>query len=312
MKESVLITGGAGFIGSNIAEKLLEEKYNIIIVDNLSTGKKENIEKLDLVFINGDIMDSKSLNDIFTNYKIDYVIHLAAQVSVNNSMKLPQFDAEQNIIGTLNVLEAAVKYQVKKILFASSAAVYGNPEYLPIDEHHQVNPLSFYGLSKYTAEKYIKLYSEMYGLEYIIFRYANVYGMRQDQMGEAGVIAIFCKNALENMAIEVHGDGKQTRDFIFVKDIAEANFRAIKSNIKNEIINIGTGEKNSIIDLYQILEEVLDKDIECTKTSERKGDIRDSYLSVSKSEKLLGFKASYQLEEGIREYLEHCMLGGKK
>lgn len=308
MKENVLITGGAGFIGSHIAELIADEsRYNVIIVDNLSTGKRENIKKVNAKFIEADIIDIVQLEQIFEKNNIDYIIHQAAQVSVSFSVNNPFFDAEENILGTINLLECALKYKIKKFIFASSAAVYGTPKYLPIDEHHGIAPISFYGLSKHTAEKYIEMYNKLYGLKYIIFRYANVYGDRQDSKGEAGVVSIFCEKSFKSEELNIHGDGKQTRDFVYVKDIAKANLMALYKNVENEIINVGTNERNSVLDLINNIEEVLNKDIKSIHTEERKGDIKDSYLDINKIKKLFDWEPEYQLNEGLREYLEHLI-----
>jgi len=305
MKENILITGGAGFIGSHTAELISDEgRYNLIIVDNLSTGKKENIKKINAKFIEADILDTEKLDKIFFENNISYIIHQAAQVSVNYSIKNPIFDAEENILGTINLLECALKYKIKKFIFASSAAVYGVPKYLPIDEHHEVNPISFYGMSKHTAEEYIKLYSKLYDLKYIILRYSNVYGSRQDCNGEAGVTAIFCSKAVKDEEdFVIHGDGKQTRDFIYVKDVAKANYYALTKNIENEIINIGTGEKTSIIDLFKQICEILNKDLNYKNTEERTGDIRESYFEIKKMNRLFEWEPEYEFEEGLNEYL---------
>ncbi|MBW5397738.1 NAD-dependent epimerase/dehydratase family protein, partial [Brachyspira pilosicoli] len=211
----ILITGGAGFIGSHIADILIQNNYKVIIADNLSTGKKENINNKAL-FYNIDIKNYNDLEAIFNNNKIEYIIHLAAQVSVPNSIRNPINDANENIIATLNIIELSKKYNIKKIIASSSAAVYGIPKKLPIDELHNTVPISYYGLSKLTMEKYLILSN----LNYIICRFSNVYGPRQTPHGEAGVISIFMDNAINNKDLNIFGNGKQTRDFIYVEDIA--------------------------------------------------------------------------------------------
>ncbi|SDJ26614.1 NAD-dependent epimerase/dehydratase family protein [Salimicrobium halophilum] len=291
----VLITGGAGFIGSHIAEELLEAGYEVVIVDLLITGKKTNIP-LGARFYKRDIREK--LDDIFQKEQPDYVIHQAAQVSVGASMKEPVYDSRTNVVGTVNLLQACVTYKVKKFVFASSAAVYGNPEYLPIDENHSVSPLSFYGLSKWTAEMYIRRFSDIYGLSYTILRYANVYGMRQDTQGEAGVIAIFTDELLHGRSPVVFGDGGQTRDFIFVKDVARANRLALEAG-DGETINVGSGSRVSLIELIRLLENTMAQPVIPVFEEEREGDIRESVLANQKAADLLGWQQRYSLAEGI-------------
>ncbi len=312
MKENVLVTGGAGFIGSHVVEKLIEsKKYNVIVIDNLSSGKLENIKNLDIKFIKCDICDNDALEQVFSQEKIDYIIHKAAQVSVSYSMKDSEFDARQNIIGTINLLDKSRKYDIKKFIFASSAAVYGIPEYLPLDEKHKTSPISFYGLSKQSAEEYIKMYNKTYGLNYIIFRYANVYGERQDANGEAGVISIFSDKIQNGEKLAIHGDGEQTRDFIYVKDIAAANLRAVEADCINEVINIGTGESTSINDLYSIFCDIFEKKIEYALGETRDGDIKHSYLKVSKAKELLKWNSVYKIESGLKKYIQSLPINKK-
>ncbi len=291
-KETVLITGGAGFIGSNIAKYFISQNdYNIIIIDNLSTGSFDNISNLNLKFIECDILSKIKLEEIFSLNNIDYVIHQAAQSSVDKSLEDPSFNGEENIIGTINLLKLSVKYKIKKFIFASSASVYGIPQYLPIDEEHPLNPVSFYGISKQSAENYIKLFNKLYSLNFIILRYSNVYG-NKDFAGEneTNVISIFYKNLLNNNEIIIYGDGLQTRDFVFVKDIAIANYLSLKSNIKNEIFNVGSGEKTSVIEIYKILSNLLNKNISINYKNNKIGDINHSYFNINKIKRLLNWE----------------------
>lgn len=221
----ILVTGGAGFIGSHIVDELINNSYNVIVADNLSTGRMENINN-SAIFYNIDIKDKTRLETLFINNKIKYIIHLAAQASVGYSMKYPICDANENIISSLNLIELAKKYNIKKLIVSSTAAVYGEPQYLPIDENHNANPSSYYGLSKLTMEKYI----ELSNIDYIIFRFSNVYGPRQIPEGEAGVVSIFMDYFINNNEINIFGDGNQTRDFIYVKDIAKILFLCIKND----------------------------------------------------------------------------------
>jgi len=294
----VLLTGGAGFIGSHIAEALLEGNYKVIIVDNLITGNKENISK-GVKFYNRDICHS--LDDIFVKEQPDYVIHQAAQVSVRMSMESPLDDANTNIHGTINLLDACVKYKVKKFIFASTAAVYGNPLYLPINEAHPTQPISFYGLSKYTSELYIKLYSKLYNLPYTILRYANVYGMRQNSNGEAGVIAIFSERITNGQMPYIHGDGNQTRDFVFVKDVARANVAAINKGT-NDIVNISTKKQTSLLSIVSEFEKNKTcNSIQPVFLNSNKSDISHSLLSNEKARNLLNWEPIHSISMGLKE-----------
>lgn len=295
MNMKALVTGGAGFIGSHIVEELLSQKHEVVVIDNLVTGKQENIPS-DAKFYNADVRSD--IDSIFTIEKPDIVIHQAAQVSVSYSMSHPGYDAEENIKATINLLEACVKHQVNKFIFASSAAVYGTPSYLSIDEDHPVAPLSFYGLSKRNAEAYIEMFSHAFGLNYTILRYANVYGMRQDTNGEAGVVALFIDQVLKGEDLSVFGDGKQTRDFVFVKDVAKANVAACHFGDR-EIINISHHSQTSVLDIIKQLSLSIRKEISPVFLNERPGDIRDSLLSNQKARQLLRWEPEYDFSEGL-------------
>lgn len=274
----ILVTGGAGFIGSHIVDELINNSYNVIVADNLSTGRMENINN-SAIFYNIDIKDKTRLETLFVNNKIKYIIHLAAQASVGYSMKYPICDANENIISSLNLIELAKKYNIKKLIVSSTAAVYGEPQYLPIDENHNANPSSYYGLSKLTMEKYI----ELSNIDYIIFRFSNVYGPRQIPEGEAGVVSIFMDYFINNNEINIFGDGNQTRDFIYVKDIAKILFLCIKNdNMTKEIINISSNVSISINELYEKLKHITKKDLKVNYLEERRGDIKHSLLNNSK------------------------------
>ncbi|SNX52904.1 SDR family oxidoreductase [Thermoanaerobacterium sp. RBIITD] len=299
---NILVTGGAGFIGSNIVDFLIDNGYDVVVVDNMSTGKKENINKR-ARFYNVDITDS-NLYKVFENEKIDVVIHHAAQIDIQKSIKDPVFDAKVNILGTINLLECCRKYGVKKIIYASSAAVYGNPEYLGVDEKHRVYPISYYGISKHTPEHYFEVYNELYGLKYTVLRYANVYGIRQDPKGEGGVISIFIDKMLKGERPVIFGDGEQTRDFIFVKDVAKANLLALKKG-DNEIINISTNKAITINELVDIMNEIMGTYLKPIYTNSRKGDIVHSYLDNKKALEVLGWEPEYQLEQGLKETIEY-------
>lgn len=295
----ILVTGGAGFIGSHIVDELINNSYNVIVADNLSTGRMENINN-SAIFYNIDIKDKTRLETLFVNNKIKYIIHLAAQASVGYSMKYPICDANENIISSLNLIELAKKYNIKKLIVSSTAAIYGEPQYLPIDENHNANPSSYYGLSKLTMEKYI----ELSNIDYIIFRFSNVYGPRQIPEGEAGVVSIFMDYFINNNEINIFGDGNQTRDFIYVKDIAKILFLCIKNdNITKEIINISSNVSISINELYEKLKHITKKDLKVNYLEERRGDIKHSLLNNSKLLNYIDIKLT-NINAGLEKTIE--------
>ena len=301
----VLVTGGAGFIGSHIVEQLLQEGYQVVVVDNLSTGKKSFLPK-DISFYSMDIQ-SLDLNQVFKKEKPEIVIHTAAQIDVNSSIKNPQNDASINILGTINLLNCCHEYKVRKIIYSSSCAVYGVPEDCSIKESFSISPLSFYGISKFVVELYMKVYHSLYDLNYTILRYANVYGPKQSTSGEGGVVSIFCKKILKKELPIIYGTGEQTRDFVFVKDVAEANIKAITKG-KNQIINIGCNEKTSIKELYQLILS-LNPSLSITQPPithpTRQGDILHSRLDNTKAKQILKWEPNYTLREGLEDTLNY-------
>lgn len=303
----VLVTGGAGFIASHIVDKLIEEGYEVAVVDNLSHGQEKNIN-YKARFYKCNIRNLDNLRLIFKLEKPEVIIHHAAQIDVETSIKSTPFDAKNNVIGTINVLECCKEYNTKKIIYSSSAAVYGNPKYLPVDEKHPAEPVSFYGISKYAAEYYIKIYSEIYGLKYAILRYSNVYGPRQDSKGESGVISIFLNKFLNGETPVIYGNGEQTRDFIYVKDIVCANLAALK-NGDNEIFNISRNEPITINGLIDVLYKVFNKKIPPEYAPKRKGDIWNSYLDNSYAVSKLHWEPKYCLYDGIKETMEWSIGG---
>lgn len=295
----VLVTGGAGFIGSHIVDKLLESSYQVIIVDNLSTGREENLNQ-SAKFYKSDLRSRQDLQDIFALERPDYVVHHAAQIDVQASLSNPVFDAETNIVGTINLLTCCADYQVRKITYASSAAVYGNPQYLPVDEQHSIQPMSYYGISKHVPEHYIRVFAKLHGFGYTILRYANVYGERQDPKGEAGVISIFIDKLLENVAPFIYGAGEQTRDFIYVKDVAAANLAALDCQ-ENEVFNVSTNTETSVNELFSLLSNLLGKEIGPVYKDPRPGDIENSYLDNEKIRRVLGWRPQYDLFSGLEQ-----------
>lgn len=300
----ILVTGGAGFIGSNIVDKLIEMGYNTVIMDNLSTGEEENVNP-EAKFYQVDIT-SPEVKDIFKKEKITHIIHHAAQIDVQGSIKDPLFDIKNNIIGTVNLLECSVKYDVQKIIYASSAAVYGEPDYLPVDEEHPVKAMSPYGISKHTPEHYIKMYRDLYNIDYTILRYANAYGPRQDAKGEGGVISIFIDKMLAGEEPVIYGDGEQTRDFVYVADIVKANIKSLSAG-SEKIINISCNTQASVNDIYRKINDILGTNIRVVYQEERKGDIRDSYLDNSKAKKYLNWQPSFSLREGLKNTVDYYL-----
>lgn len=249
----VLVTGGAGFIGSHVVDAMLASGHEVIVVDDLSHGHRENIPAgIRLIVLD---IRSPDLAAVFEQMHPEVVCHHAAQVSVSRSVADPVEDATLNVVGTVNVLEQAVKHNVRKVIYISSAAIYGNPQYQPCDEMHPIAPLSPYGLTKRIGEDYVQLFHKLYGLQYTIFRYANVYGPRQDTEGEAGVVALFTRRMLDGEATIIHGDGNQTRDFIYVGDIARANVVAL-THADGAIINLGTGAACNVNNLWRNLKKI--------------------------------------------------------
>lgn len=295
----VLITGGAGFIGSNAADGLLEKNYRVVIVDDLSNGKKENIPK-EAVFYRCDIR-TKKIYDILKAERPDIVIHNAAQLSVRISVENPLVDADINIMGGLNVINACNACKVKKLIFASSGGtVYGEQKYFPADEKHPTNPVSPYGVAKLATENYLYYFYKTYGFKYISLRYGNIYGPRQDPYGEAGVVAIFSRKILSDENPVINGDGLQTRDYVYVKDAVKANIKAIESDYVGSL-NIGTAGEASVVELFKILKKISGKDyIEEVHGPPKEGEQRRSRLSYRRAKEAIGWQPRVPLEEGLR------------
>lgn len=303
-----LITGGAGFIGSNIAEALINMGYKVRILDNFSTGRQENIEDLPIEkyeLINGDI---RSLDTCLAACEgVDFVLHQAAWGSVPKSIEYPLLYEVINIKGTLNMMEAALQKGVKRFVYASSSSVYGDSENLPKKEGQEGNLLSPYALTKRVNEEYGKLYTKLYGLETVGLRYFNVFGKHQDPNGSyAAVIPKFIKLLLENQSPLINGDGKQSRDFTYIENVIEANLKACLAPCEaaGEAFNIAYGGRQYLIDVYNKLCELLKKDIKPIFGPERVGDIKHSNADISKAKKLIGYNPAYNFDNGIEETIE--------
>lgn len=296
--DRVLVTGGCGFIGSKIVECLLEKNYEVHIIDDLSTGKKENVN-LEKVQLYVEDINNPEIEEIFKNTKFKYIIHQAAQTSVPHSIEHIQIDTEINVSGSIHMIDLARKYGVEKIIFASTAAIYGNPDVLPITEGTLANPASPYGLSKYTVEQYLKLAHQLYGLDYVILRYANVYGPKQTVLGEGGVVSIFDQLFSQGETPSIFGDGKQTRDFIFVDDVAAANVAAL--NAKNEVFNISCNKQTTILELFELFTELYKQNTKPIFELPREGDIKDSTLDNTRALKKLNWEPRISIREGLEK-----------
>ena len=295
----VLVTGGAGFIGSHLVDRLIKEGHRVIVVDNLSTGKKENLNQK-AKFYKIDICSPK-IPHIFKKEKPEIIFHLAAQVDVRKSVEDPIEDAKINILGSLNLLENYKKLKLKKFIFISTGgAMYGEADIVPTPETYPENPLSPYGIEKLTIEKYLNYYYKVFGLPYVSLRLANVYGPRQNSKGEAGVIAIFCDKMFSGEQPVINGDGKQTRDFIFVDDVVEANMLAMKSK-KPGIYNIGTAKETSINTIFRKIRELTGSKCKKIHGPALSGEQKRSCLDFSKAKKELKWQPKYNLEEGLEK-----------
>ena len=299
----ILVTGGAGFIGSNLVDALIDKGHEVLVVDNLSTGSKDNINNK-AKFFEVDISINEKIKDIIDPERPEVIFHLAAQIDVRKSVANPQWDAQQNIIGSLNILENAKNYGVKKIFFASTGgAIYGDTTDIPTPETHAEVPISPYGIGKLTVEKYLDYYHKVFNLPYIVLRYGNVYGPRQDSKGEAGVVAIFAGQALAGQNPIINGDGKQTRDYVFVDDVVSANLKALDFDSVG-IFNIGTGKETNVNDLAELIKKNVQVDIEFTHGPANLGEQQRSCLDWSKAKNELNWQPEINIEQGIKQTLE--------
>jgi UDP-glucose 4-epimerase len=311
-KGKILVTGGAGFIGSHLVDALIERGHRVVVIDNLSTGKRENVNKK-AKFYKIDICSPK-IGEIFKKEKPGIVFHFAAQINVRKSVKNPLFDAKVNILGSLNIIQNFIQHQTSHLkhltsplklptfIFASTGgAIYGKAKKIPTPEDYPANPISPYGISKLAVENYLKFYKENFGLKFISLRFSNVYGPRQDPKGEAGVVAIFIEKLLKRERPTIFGDGNQTRDFIFVEDVVSACLKAMEYKGKKEIFNIGTGIETSINKLYEIISKLLKTKIKPKYIPEKPGDLKRSCLDISLVKRELKWKTKYNLEKGLEK-----------
>jgi UDP-glucose 4-epimerase len=305
----VLVTGGAGFIGSHLVDRLVQEGNEVVVIDNLSTGKRKQVNKK-AQFYKMDIR-SKRIERVFRKERPLIVVHLAAQMNVRLSTEDPVFDAEVNILGTINLLEHAVKNGVRKVSFASSGgAVYGEQEVFPAAESHRTDPLSPYGISKLAGEKYLAYYTNTTGLRHAIMRFGNVYGPRQEPEGEAGVIAIFSKLMLDGGQPIINGTGKQTRDFVYVDDVVEAIMVTLDEDIQG-IFNVGTGQESTVNECYGIIKELTNSSCKDLYGAAKKGEQFRSVLDVRKLREGFDWEPQVSLAEGLKMTVEFFKAQGK-
>ena len=304
-----LVTGGAGFIGSNIVKELLQRQEKVCVLDNFATGKRENILQYktdpNLEIIEGDLRSFHVVRDAVKG--ADFVLHQGALPSVPRSVNDPITSNDVNILGTLNILEAAKEFKVKRVVFASSSSVYGNSEHLPKLEDMAVAPLSPYAVSKYAAERYCQIYYQLYGLETVCLRYFNVFGPNQDPTSQySAVIPLFIKAIHEDRQPVIYGDGLQSRDFTYVTNNVEANLLACTAEgVAGEVFNIAIGEKYTLIELVNEINQALGKKIEPIFEKERSGDVKHSLADISKAQQMLGYRVKVDFAEGIRKTVEH-------
>jgi len=299
----VLVTGGAGFIGSQTVDRLVLEGHEVVVVDNLSTGKRRNINR-DARFYKIDIQN-KRLERVFRNERPSVVMHLAAQMDVRKSVEDPILDAQVNVLGTLNLLQQAVKYGARKVIFSSSGgAIYGEQEVFPASETHVTQPLSPYGLSKFCGEQYLSYYQRVGGIQVVNLRYANVYGPRQDPYGEAGVVAIFIQKLLNGEQAIINGNGRQTRDFVFVDDVVEANLSVMGQQIEGTY-NVGTGKETSINDLFRILVEQIGSTCKEIHGPAKQGEQARSVIDATKLRHELSWEPRVELPEGLKRTVSY-------
>ena len=301
-----MVTGGAGFIGSHLCRRLVDEGHDVRVLDNLSSGRRENLAEIqDVVeFVEGDLCDEALLAEVIQG--VDCVLHHAAVASVQTSVERPLFEQEVNAVGTLRLLEAARRVEVRRVVFAASAAAYGNNPQVPKREEMPPEPESPYAISKVMGEYYARVYTQIYGLEVVCLRYFNVFGPRQDPSSPySGVISIFAERILQGTAPTVAGDGLQSRDFVYVDDVVEANMRALtKSGIAGRVCNIGSGRSVSILELVSVLNEVMGTALEPVFGSARPGDVRVSLADISRAREELGYEPMVSLREGLKRTLK--------
>jgi UDP-glucose 4-epimerase len=299
----IVVTGGAGFIGSHIVDAYIAKGHKVFVIDDLSTGRKENLNP-DAIFHCMDLLDP-ALPELLTRLSPDVVNHHAAQMDLRRSVNDPLFDAKVNILGLIQLIEGCKSPKIKKIIFASSGgAIYGEQEIFPAPEDHPNNPASPYGVSKLAGEQYLAYYQTAFGIPYIALRYSNVYGPRQNSMGEAGVVAIFNRHLLGSRSPTINGDGKQTRDYVYVEDVVAANLLALESSYTGGL-NIGTGKETDVVTLFRLLKESMNSKVNAVHGPAKPGEQRRSCLATSRAKEVLGWLPRTPLHEGLKKTIDH-------
>jgi UDP-glucose 4-epimerase len=304
---NILVTGGAGFIGSHVVDGLLNAGHRVIVLDDLSSGRRENLSPR-ATLIEGDIGDRELIHSVFGEHSIDIVNHHAAQIDVRKSVADPMMDARINILGSLTLLEAAREHKVKRFIFASTGgAIYGEQKYFPADEEHPQQPISPYGITKRAVELYLEYYRAVHGLPYTVFRYANVYGPRQDPKGDAGVVAIFTNAMMSDKGATIFGTGEQTRDYVFVGDVVRAHVLLLdRGTVGSAIYNVSTGIETSVNELHRVLSDVITGGQATPIYADaRKGELDRSSCSSAKITQALGWKPEVQLADGLKRTVDY-------
>ena len=300
----ILVTGGAGFIGSHVVDTFIANGHEVVVVDDLSTGRRSNLNPA-ATFYKIDIR-SEELKAVFEKERPQVVDHHAAQMDVRRSVDDPLFDADVNVLGSIKLIELAREYGVERFIYISTGgAVYGEPEYLPCDESHPINPICPYGASKHTVEHYLYMYKELYDLDYVVLRYPNVYGPRQDPHGEAGVVAIFTGLMLNGEQVVINGDGDQERDFVYVADCARANLLALTSDSKNTIFNLGEGKGTTVNQVYQELKQITNYSLSAVHGPAKVGETRRIFLEAKKAASELDWQPTIGLSAGLTETVNY-------
>lgn len=300
----IMVTGGAGFIGSHVVDMFITHGHEVVVVDDLSTGRLSNLNPA-ATFYQIDIR-SPELAQVFEKEKPQVVDHHAAQMDVRHSVEDPIFDADVNVLGSIRLIELARQHAVERFIYISTGgAVYGEPEYLPCDERHPINPICPYGASKHTVEHYLYMYHELYNLDYVILRYPNVYGPRQDPHGEAGVVAIFTGQMLKGDQVVINGDGDQERDFVYVADCARANLLALTTQNTNTVFNLGEGKGTTVNQVYEELKRITSYQLSAVHGPAKVGETRRIYLEAEKAARDLAWQPTIGLGKGLEETVQY-------
>ena len=300
----VLVTGGAGFIGSHLVDALIQQGHNVAVVDDLSAGRSAFINP-DARLYEVSITDLDGLSRVFAAERPQAVSHHAAQISVRRSMADPSFDALVNVVGTVNVLRLSVTHGCERVVFASTCAVYSDPVRLPLDESHPAIPASAYGTSKLAAEDYLRFYGRVHGLQYVAFRYGNVYGPRQDPGGEAGVVAIFGNQMLSGQQVTIYGNGSKTRDYVYISDVVKANLAAMRLPAAAEVLNLARGVEVSDYEVFDLVRRASGADAEPVYADKRPGEVERVCVDSSRASEILGWTPAVEPPEGILRTVEH-------